>query len=1648
MEFISAGDLSGQLPFTPESFFKAANEICSALDYIHGHGIIHGDLKPSNILRDANGKYRMVDFGLSFMRRGEGDRASSGTAAFIAPEALRKEAVSARSDIYSLGLLFHEMIFGKPLYEGSAGEIIGKKLSGDSPSFNISDNFGGGRLSSILSKMTIGDPAGRFQSAGDVGDQLEQLAEELGIESGQSTIIPDKGLFVGRNDELSWLESNWANRQEEGKILYLSGESGVGKSRLIDEFKSRSQTEGTLFFSTLCREDDRRALSPIIKLLNYIFPELDPELRKFSEFGPEVRRLFPEKFTDKESSDWEPTESNIRTARRRLFDNLARYLAEISSEFPVALVIDDIQWSDSATVEFLEYLKSNPILTKPLFLICAGTTSSDQKSPDFLTADDLHRIILPASRESWNEFIRGFIGNDITPAGSSDKLYDETGGNFLLAGEIIKEIGAQGLLTRKKGRWHLQENWDEKISIPDGIIPFLQKRLDRVDAKSRILIKIAAVLGRSFDIEEMAGLSGPSMASLDDLIEHGIFQNVVYGRSHRIYFTNLQLRRATLDSLDPAEKRKLHGRIADYYANRGEDDGFLGRHFAFAGNSEKGFDYLLKAAHKAEGIFAYKQAVDLYQTALTSAIDIEDEARRQVAIFTANLGAGETLDFISPPDAKRFLSEAARIAEVGEFDPSLKGKAALSAGLNSLHLGENDEAVRLLDESLEIFIRSGDIRLRGEANIGLGFVFDKMGQPEKSENYYLKALELFAEIDYPEGSCRALNYLGITRKKRGDLAGAEDFYKRALAICLEKEFKWSAMNLHGNLGNLYSAKSEHDKAREQYLQSLEISREISDRRIESINLLNIGHILNETGDLDTAEKYFFEAMEKQQALGDKSSEAITLNNLGLLYFRKGELYNSVRRYESGLELSRLIDQPRIELANLIGVVEDRVAMADFQGARQDAEKAVALARDINDIEQLATILPVMAETYYQTSDLNALQSILNEFSALSSEVGAPRHRIKCLLIAEMSGFFAESGGDGSENDIDRILESNPELSPVAVRFRAERAIRQGASGSPEIWLARIEEGIRKSIAYNLHSETLRLMSLKIVLLEKTGQNLEAERSRGKLSSLTRRFLSGFDDNSQKITRQYLNIVEKTEGKERQTMSKVSREERLEVLFRVARTINSIRESDPLLNKIMDLALETLQAERGFIMLYRSEGDEGNEKNLDAVIARNLDQEDILGEKTISRSSAMEVAATGKPLLLSRTDDNIESRQSVVNFRISSILCVPLAVRGEVLGIVYIDSRAGIVFDENDLEFLSSFADLAAIAIENTNLTEKLEEKTIYLQKQVESKWDFGNIVGRSSPMQRVFRMAEAVADTDANVVIAGESGTGKELLARAIHFAGKRKNARFQPVDCGAVTETLLESELFGYVKGAFTGATSDHAGLFEVAEGGAIFLDEITNTSKNFQAKLLRVLQENEIRRVGDTRARKIDVRIIAATNKNLEEEVKSGNFREDLFYRLNVVNINIPPLRERREDIPILAGYFLEKICVRMNIEPKDFSAEALDKINLYSWPGNVRQLENVCERAVIFSKGETIEVENLPPEIKAYSLGSVRGKSSVSIPLTKVELKDAKTNLDRIFVTELLRKHKGNVMKAAAASGMDRSQLHHMISKFGINASEYKG
>ena len=340
---------------------------------------------------------------------------------------------------------------------------------------------------------------------------------------------------------------------------------------------------------------------------------------------------------------------------------------------------------------------------------------------------------------------------------------------------------------------------------------------------------------------------------------------------------------------------------------------------------------------------------------------------------------------------------------------------------------------------------------------------------------------------------------------------------------------------------------------------------------------------------------------------------------------------------------------------------------------------------------------------------------------------------------------------------------------------------------------------------------------------------------------------------------------------------------------------------------------------------------------------------------------------------------------------------------------------------------------------------KLVAENLYLKEELEEKFSFGNLIGQNKGMREVYNLVRKVAPTNTTVLICGESGTGKELLARAIHHNSTRSPRQFIPSDCSVLAPTLLESELFGHTKGSFTGATADRPGLFELADGGTLFLDEIGNLSLEIQGKLLRVLEEGEFKRVGGTEQKRVDVRLIAATNRNLEELTRQGAFREDLFYRINVFPITLPPLRERKDDIPLLAWHFLKSYRQELGKDIEGFSQDLMDRLISAPWPGNVRELKNMIERLAITADGKTIGVEHLPASFLRATADAVLSRT----PETWQDLKEIKKRLrvaavdpiEKCFLLQTLERNDWNITKAAKEAGLLNPNFHALMRKHGI-------
>jgi transcriptional regulator with GAF, ATPase, and Fis domain len=478
---------------------------------------------------------------------------------------------------------------------------------------------------------------------------------------------------------------------------------------------------------------------------------------------------------------------------------------------------------------------------------------------------------------------------------------------------------------------------------------------------------------------------------------------------------------------------------------------------------------------------------------------------------------------------------------------------------------------------------------------------------------------------------------------------------------------------------------------------------------------------------------------------------------------------------------------------------------------------------------------------------------------------------------------------------------------------------------------------------------------------------------------------------------------------------------LNVLLKISRVVHSIRDLQELQDEILSLTFEVSPAERGAILLDGAHG-----KDFASVFARNRHAGDPRTVR-VSRTIARQVLEQGLSILGSDVigSENFSGVESLITSQVRSLLCVPLIVFDKVIGCIYLDSTNPMLrFDEDHLQLVTAIAGISAVALENARQLDWLRQENQRLNTEINLEH---NLVGESTLMKSVYQFLSRVAPTDSTVLIDGESGTGKELAARAIHHNSPRAEKPFVAINCAAITETLLESELFGYEKGAFTGATAQRKGKLEVANGGVVFLDEIGELAPALQSKLLRVIQEREFERVGGTRPVAVDIRLIAATNKNLAEAVKAGAFRQDLFFRLNVVCLTMPPLRDRKEDIPPLTDYLINKHSKRCKVKAKPLSEEARACLMNYDWPGNVRELENAIERALVLSAADLILPEDLPESVleRATPAGMTTAKyHSV--------LKDTKKQL----ILAAIEDAKGNYTEAARALGLHPNYLHRLI------------
>ncbi|MCY3684260.1 MAG: sigma 54-interacting transcriptional regulator [Gemmatimonadetes bacterium] len=1490
--------------FRASYFFALMRQIVEGLAYIHAQGAVHRDLKPSNIMvleTEEGIETTILDLGLAKFRHLHSvsitqTGATIGTAEYMSPEQGKGLWVDHRSDLYSLGVILYEMLLGMPPFSGqNPVSVILKHIREIPPSMGEVHIAVPEETQQIVLKLLAKEPVDRYQSAEEVVQALNGVASSgFVLSDDEQRDVPVKVMrpqFVGRESEMKLLRAMFKDVQAgEQRVVLISGEAGVGKTRLIEELLGDALIHDFLCLKGVGREE-----------------------------GGQIYGALIDAFQGVKTTDLvEKVPDSLETDKFSVMERWLQLLKRLRQKQPVVLCLEDIQWLDELTLEFLQYVLRD---SEPCpFLLCltcrwsnleplSGEVENFIHSNEFAEVTRIQLEDLP--REEVGYLAASMLGERSIPEDALQTLFRETGGQPLFVVEAVRTlINADVVRQNVYGDWQ----WGDfpEALLSDDISEVLYRRITTLSAVQRQVMEYACVFLNDFSFELLAAIwLGDELELLDvleGLIEEGLL--ITYGDEERYRFSQGLYRRAIYDRMQNVRRRLLHREIGN--ALEGLEDAEelteeLADHFAAAGEQNKAVKYMRLSGKKALKKHAYRQARMRFE-----AVQLMDDA------------------FESQVDEIEFLCDYAdALRNCGQYNRALK---FLEEAQALLPADRNDLKTRILTH--------------------VGIIHSVLQNGEVAEEYMLEALQLYRELGDLDGEIQALSSLAYLCDVSGRHEEALAYMRREIEkrhILGNPENEVFIQGREGQaalMGFQFETAKAHLKA--VVKTSQKFGREY--QRIEALNLLQ--RVYFYLGNFNRAEAVCYEVIGEWQKRGFVYWEAVNFLYLGELALERGDFSEALEYAETSAE--RFLQTPRRDYVYRAYAIAATAAakMGDTEGALEWAERA--------------------SEGTQQTSGM---------FTGILP-----------LVYCGIGAALAQA---------ERITEAE-EAFEQAIECRRE------SKGDP--WARAL------------------LMAGEFYLergdVPKTQEYLESAKQ-----AFEEMEMSYFFEKTQVLLNQ---LDESSRSEDAAPGAEILCVDRWRLLYEVSRELTTERDVKVLLDRILGNLLTVYPAERVLVAI-KNKTPKGFV--VDAVRYYNVKADDA---EALSRGIIRRVIETNEPVLSmdAQIDQRLNCYQSVIDYHIRSVLSVPVFHLNEgVMGALYIDHR-GIdnAFSKADQTFLQAFANLVGMALVNARMYEQLEEKAQYLQQQVERRHQLGDMFGQSDAMQAIYRLIERAASSDVPVLVQGETGTGKELAARAIHYNSRRKDQRFLSQNCATLSPELLQSELFGHKKGAFTGASEDHTGIFEAADGGTVFLDEIGDAPPQLQRSLLRVLQEGEIRRVGETEDREVDVRIIAATNRDLKKEVEEGSFREDLYYRLHVIQIDMPPLREYLEDVPLLAEHLLIRAKEEANKPVGGLTVGAIRALTNYDWPGNVRELENEIRRAVALAEEEGA----ITPDLFSESIGH-------TVPDVPVEyqgrLQDHVQEYERRLIRAALEKCKGNITHTARELGMTRVGLHKKINRLGL-------
>jgi Nif-specific regulatory protein len=1509
-----------------------AVEALRALAFLHEFDLIHRDLKPANLLvRDMpklGCRLVIVDFGLSLSARDQPAEAFrvAGTLPYVAPELLANRAASRRSDLYALGAVLHEVVYGVPfsvVADGGATDAV-RELVGTPRALPPLPPGYPAPLRSWLSELLSFEPERRPASAAEA---LARLNDACGTQYATETPATRTARLLSgppaeREASLAQIKAG-LDPTAGPRLVWVCGGPGSGKSRILRWLEAEAILLGWNVVSVFGRL--RHGLA---------------DLRDAARKGPTLVLI-----------------DEVHAAGAETQELLSRVARE--ADAPPLQVVAALR------VDAIEY----PALRD--LLLATGTIPT-------LRRVDLNRIDADGVRAMARRATGGLVS-------------DERIAWLLTACEGSPAL-AESLLV--DGAWER----GGRVRAPAGGAPVPWTRFLLISEAAKTWLESVAVLRKGVSDTHAAALAEQDPAVARAAADEASAAGLAYRKEGRWFLDSSALAEQLLSQMESGRRRALHRAAAELLASHAGADAdwsLIATLWTGAGELARAMVAALSAAE------ARDRAKDPVGAASGYADALRLLGRGRTNRHTLRRKQAEALM------RSGMYASAARAAGAAVRLAPNEDDRAEALGLQALALVQSGRFHRALAVAADVargaIASSNFVRLakaRRIEGVGLG----RLGREAEAIPVLEQARRLFRVQADARGEADTLHTLAACRARLRHPAAEGDFIE-AIA--------------------LYRRVARADGGEPQDGQDLKAR-------------VGLAVMQSRSGRYDEADLILEEVRIAASARGNLAAQEIALSKLVMNAIDTGRLDRAMTLAEQAADLALHLGDHNLILVNRCGLSDARIrcgrAGEAVAGLRQALD--LPLTQVEPEIVDLARML--LADAWMESGggDDREIRALLARSLAGCRERGKRRAWLMGLVI-EMERRARADGADPFEQvraEFDAVVggEGEPVEPEIRIRAALASAAYHAARGDTDAARAHAQEAGKVATAAGYLAFEARAASQLAAALERSGQEREADAVVEQGRKLLERAATRIDDET--IREDFLGRPVYAGLRASGSAGARRSQTRLATLYDMIRVLNSEPDADGLLETILDLALRAVDAERGMVFLREDREGPGHGE-FSVHLTRNLESETVRDAESFSRR-IVEAAGEGRSLLAvdAGSDERFRNLASVSLFQIRSLMCVPLRSRGRVIGTVYLDSRTdGRLFTQDDLRFVEAFADQAALAIENTRMRVRLERENRHLAAAAEARTSFANLVGRSPGIKAVFSLIEKVAATDLPVMIRGESGTGKELVARAIHVHGPRRRRPFLGENCAAIPETLLETELFGHVRGAFTGAERTRPGLFEQADGGTLFLDEVGDMSPAMQVRLLRVVEEGAIRKVGGEKSVPVNVRLITATHRDLQAEIKAGRFRLDLLYRLQVLTIEIPPLRDRPGDVALLTSHILEGIATERGRARCAIDDDAMGLFERYAWPGNVRELQNTLQRLSLLAGDRAISAALIESDpVLSHTLIPAREAGKVALSLKageKAQLRQAITAAG------------GNRSKAAGLLGVSRATLYRKLQQHGL-------